>query len=55
MNELDKVFGEIDFSFMNVRIYSACCGADSIGELFKNFGRCADCLEMVDFKKADNE
>lgn len=29
---------------------SNCCSAKVFGELFKNFGRCSQCLEMAEFK-----
>lgn len=57
MKELDKFFGnvmgDIDKLIDEVRLRSTCCGAKAYGELFKSFGRCSDCLEMAEFKKAE--
>lgn len=33
------------------QLLSNCCDAVVIGELFKNFGRCSNCMEMAEFSE----
>lgn len=54
-NHLDNFFGDIDMSWMNVLLLSNCCDAKPYGELFKNFGRCSDCMEMAEFSTGREE
>ncbi len=54
MNELDRFFSNLTPELDKLTIkppLSNCCGATSFGELFRDFGRCSDCLEMAEFKK----
>lgn len=56
MKALDKFFGDVmgDLDELTIiPLLSNCCGAKVYGELFKDFGRCSDCLEMAEFKKAE--
>lgn len=46
--QLSEFFNDLD---LNDELLSNCCGATPFGELFKNFGRCSDCLEMAEFSK----
>lgn len=36
-------------------LLSDCCDAKVMGELFKNFGRCSQCLEMASFEGEEND
>ena len=49
MNELDEFFSSHDFTASEP--LSNCCHAQALGELFRDFGRCSDCLEMAEFIK----
>lgn len=56
MKELDNFFGDImsDLDKLTIiPLLSNCCGAKPMGELFKNFGRCCECLEMAEFSKSN--
>lgn len=58
MNELDRFFGDLTPELNKLTIVpllSNCCAAKVLGETFKNFGRCSDCLEMAEFKKEETE
>lgn len=54
MNELDKFFGDVmgDLDKLTIiPLVSNCCGAKVFGEIFRNLGRCSDCMEMAEFSK----
>lgn len=56
MNELDKFFGNVMSDLDNLTILprlSNCCSAKVFGELFRNFGRCSDCMEMAEFSNPE--
>lgn len=36
-------------------LLSNCCNAKVFGELFKNFGRCSECLEMAEFTESNDD
>ncbi len=54
-NYLDNFFGNPKRQINKLTIIkqpmSNCCGAKVTGELFRNFGRCSDCLEMAEFSE----
>lgn len=47
MNKLDMFFEKLS----QPEVLSNCCSAPVMGELFRNFGRCSDCLEMAEFEE----
>jgi len=55
MNALEQFFfsDKDKFSLYTWNMLSNCCGAIPQGELYKNFGRCSDCLEMAEFSKEE--
>jgi hypothetical protein len=48
---LDSFFADLNEPVL----LSNCCHAKVLGELFKNFGRCSDCMEMAEFVKATDD
>lgn len=52
-NQLDEFFSTHDFS--QPELLSNCCSATPFGELFKDFGRCSQCLEMAEFIEASDD
>lgn len=47
-NQLDRFFFGFDDRPEPV---SNCCAAPVLGETYKGFGRCSQCLEMAEFKE----
>lgn len=51
MKALDIFFGNVmgDLDNLTITPLSNCCSAPALGEVFRSFGRCSDCLEMAEF------
>lgn len=53
---LNDFFGDVmgDLDKLTIKpLLSNCCGAKVFGGLFRDFGRCSQCMEMAEFTKLE--